>query len=233
MAFEVRGAVSGDVVGGRADQASATSAFMTRVYAWMMAGIAITAVTAFVVVTTPALLQVVLPLYLPLIIAELVLVIAFSFLSQKVSAPVAAMMFLGYAFLSGLTFSVIGLRYTGASIAGVFATTSLMYGGMTVFGAVTKKDLSPWRTFLVMGIWGIFIASIVNLFLGSGLLNFVLGCAGVLVFAGLTAYDNQKLREMHRAFGDRGNLAINGALMLYLDFINLFISLLRLFGSRR
>jgi FtsH-binding integral membrane protein len=142
-------------------------------------------------------------------------------------------MFLGYAFLSGLTFSVIGLRYTGASIAGVFATTSLMFGGMTVYGAVTKKDLSPWRTFLFMGVWGIFIASIVNIFLGSGLLNFVLGCAGVLVFAGLTAYDNQKLREMHRAHGDGGNLAINGALVLYLDFINLFISLLRLFGGRR
>jgi FtsH-binding integral membrane protein len=233
MAFEVRGAVSGDAQVGRSDQASATAAFMTKVYGWMMAGIGITAVTAFVTFSTPALMQIVLPLYLPLIIAELVLVFAFSFLSQRASPFVAGLMFLGYALLSGLTFSVIGLRYTGASIAGVFATTALMYGGMTVYGAVTKKDLSPWRTFLVMGLWGIIIASIVNLFLGSGMLNFILGCAGVLVFAGLTAYDNQKLREMHRAFGDRGNLAINGALMLYLDFINLFISLLRLFGSRR
>ncbi len=233
MGYEVRGAVTGDGQVGSVGAADATRAFMQKVYLWMMGGIMLTAATAFVVATTPALLQIVLPLYLPLIIAELVLVVAFSFLSQKASAPVAALMFLGYAFLSGLTFSVIGLRYTGASIAGVFATTSLMFGGMTVFGAVTKKDLGPWGTFLFMGLWGIVIASIVNIFLGSGMLSFVLGCAGVIVFAGLTAYDNQKLRQMHRAHGDRGNLAINGALILYLDFINLFISLLRLFGGRR
>lgn len=232
MRYQVPGAVTSDAQQGLAQDA--TRAFMTRVYAWMFGGLMLTAGTAFVVAATPALMQAVLPLFYPLIIAELVLVFAFSFLVHKVNPVVAALMFLGYAFLNGLTFSVLSLVYTGASIASTFAVTSLMYGGLTVYGATTKKDLSPWRTFLFMGLIGIVLASIVNIFLASGMLNFVLGCAGVLVFAGLTAYDNQKLREMHRAHGDaRGTLAINGALQLYLDFINLFISLLRLFGQRR
>lgn len=234
MAWQVPGAVTSD---SRLDQLGArdaTRAFMNKVYAWMVGGLALTAGTAFVVASTPALLQVVMPLFMPLIIAELVLVLAFSFLAHKVSSPVAALMFLGYAFLNGLTFSVIFLAYTGASIGGTFATTALMFGALSLYGTVTKKDLSAWGTFLFMGLIGVLIASVVNIFLGSGMLGFVISCAGVVVFAGLTAYDTQKLRSLYAQHGgERGNMAINGALQLYLDFINLFIMLLRLFGQRR
>jgi FtsH-binding integral membrane protein len=234
MRYPVPGAVTVDAQQRSAGALEATRAFMGKVYGWMTAGMALTAGTALIVASTPALLRVVMPMFYPLMIAEVALVLAFSFLSRRVSGAVAALMFMAYAFLNGLTFSVLFLAYTGGSIAGAFASTALAFGGLTVYGAVTKRDLSPMRTFLVMGLWGIFFASIINIFMASGMLNFVLGCAGVLVFSGLTAYDNQKLRQMHAAYGDeKGTMAIHGALTLYLDFINLFISLLRLFGQRR
>jgi FtsH-binding integral membrane protein len=144
-------------------------------------------------------------------------------------------LFLGYSVLTGLTMSVIFLIYTRSSIGSAFLLTAGTFGAMSVFGTVTRKNLSSWATFLIMGAIGIFIASIVQVFMQSPMLNFVLGCAGVLVFAGLTAYDTQKLREMHAGSGysSAATLSIVGALVLYLDFINLFLSLLRLFGDRR
>lgn len=110
-----------------------------------------------------------------------------------------------------------------------------MFGALSVYGTVTKKDLSAWATFLFMGLIGVLVAGVVNIFLQSNFLGFVMSCAAVVVFAGLTAYDTQKLREMHASSGyaSAGSLAINGALVLYLDFINLFLNILRLFGSRR
>jgi FtsH-binding integral membrane protein len=211
------------------------SAFMAKVYRWMVAGLALTAGTAWFVASSQEAFAIVRGLYLPLIIGELVMVFAFSAIAHRISATVAGAMFLGYSFLSGLTLSAIFFRYSLGSISTAFFITSAMFGAMSVYGTVTKKDLSAWGTFLFMGLVGVLIAGVVNIFLQSDLLGFVKSCAAVVVFAGLTAYDTQKLRELHASSGyaSAGSLAINGALVLYLDFINLFLNILRLFGSRR
>lgn len=209
--------------------------FMQRVYWWMSFGLALTGLTAFVVAMSPTLSSMVLGLFMPLLVVEFLVVIAFSFLQSKVSGPVAAAMFIGYALLNGLTFSVIFLVYQLGSIALVFAITAGMFGAMSAYGTLTKKDLSGWGSFLLMGLIGIMIAGIANMFLRSGMMTFVTSCAGVVIFAGLTAYDTQKLRQHHAnsGYSSAMSLAISGALMLYLDFINLFLKLLQLFGRRR
>ncbi len=209
--------------------------FMQRVYGWMSAGLLITGAIAWTVATNQSLMAMVLPLYLPLIIAELVLVFAFSFLQSKVSGPVAAGMFLLYAVLNGLTFSSIFLIYRLGSIGSAFAITAGAFGAMSVYGTVTKKDLTGWGSFLMMGLIGIIIAGIVNIFLQSDVLGFVKSCAAVVIFSGLTAYDTQKLRQHHAdsGFSSAMSLSVSGALMLYLDFVNLFLAMLRLFGRRR
>jgi uncharacterized protein len=213
----------------------ATRTYMGAVYRWMVAGLAITGITAVGVASNAELQQAVLGLYLPLIIGELVLVLALSFLATRVNAAVAAMMFIGYAFMTGLTFSVLFLVYSLGSIGSTFFITAGAFGALSIFGTVTKKNLSTWSTFLFMGLFGIILAGIVNIFMQSSGLSFVIACAGVLVFSGLTAYDTQKLRAHHSNMGhkSRGSAAITGALILYLDFINLFIMLLRLLGNRR
>jgi FtsH-binding integral membrane protein len=213
----------------------ATRTYMTAVYRWMVAGLAITGITAVGVASNAQLQQMVLGFYLPLIVGELVLVLALSFLAPKVSGPVAALMFTGYAFMTGLTFSVLFLRYSLGSIGSTFFITAGAFGALSIYGTVTKKNLSTWSTFLFMGLIGVILAGVVNIFLQSSGLSFVIACAGVLVFAGLTAYDTQKLREHHANMGhkSRGSAAITGALILYLDFINLFLMLLRLLGNRR
>ncbi len=209
--------------------------FMTRVYAWMAGGLFLTGSIAWVVSSSQALLDIFMPLFMPLLIAELVVVFAFSFMQSKVSGPVAAAMFLLYAALNGITFSVIFLAYELASVGMVFAITAGSFVGLSIFGTVTKKDLTAWRSFLMIGLFGIIIASVVNYFLHSGMMTFVISCAAVLVFAGLTAYDTQKLRALHASsgFSSQMSFSISGALMLYLDFINLFLALLRLLGRRR
>ncbi len=213
----------------------ATRTYMSAVYRWMVAGLAITGVTAVAVASNAALAQAVMGLYLPLIIGQLVLVMALSFLAPKVSGPVAALMFLGYAFMTGLTFSVLFLVYSLGSIGSTFFITAGAFGALSIYGTVTKKNLSSWATFLFMGLIGVVLAGVVNIFIGSSALSFVIACAGVLVFAGLTAYDTQKLREHHANMQhkSRSSAAITGALILYLDFINLFLMLLRLLGNRR
>lgn len=211
------------------------SAFMAKVYRWMVAGLALSAGTAWVVASSNELFSIVRGLYLPLVIGQLVVVFAFSMLARRLNAVLAGAMFLGYSFLSGLTFSAIFFVYNLPSITTAFLVTAGMFGALSLYGTVTKKDLSSWGTFLFMGLIGIIIASVVNFFLASSMMSFVISCASVVVFAGLTAYDTQKLREMHASSGyaSEGSLAINGALVLYLDFINLFLALLRLLGSRR
>jgi FtsH-binding integral membrane protein len=171
----------------------------------------------------------------PLIIGQLVLVFAFSALASRVNTAVAALMFLGYSLTTGLLFSTLFFVYTAGSIASTFFVTAGAFGALSVFGLVTKRDLSPIASFLFIGLIGLVLAGIVNIFLHSEMLSFVASCAGVLVFAGLTAYDTQKLKSMHATAGysSSGALAIRGALTLYLDFINMFIYLLRLFGRRR
>ncbi len=209
--------------------------FMAKVYRWMVAGLALSGATAWYVATNQALFSLVMGLYLPLVIAELAVVFIFSMLAPRLSGVVAGAMFLGYSFLSGLTFSAIFFRYNLGSITTAFLVTSGMFAALSVYGTVTKRDLSGWATFLFMGLIGIILAGIVNIFVGSTMMSFVITCATVVVFSGLTAYDTQKLRELHASsgFASVGSLAVRGALVLYLDFINLFLAILRLLGNRR
>lgn len=210
-------------------------AFMSRVYGWMFAGLSVTGMVALFTASSPQLVMQIAGLRWVFFFAQLGLVWAISGMAHRLSGAVAGALFLAYSVLTGLTFSVIFYVYTSGSIANVFLMSAGAFGAMSAFATFTKKDLSPWGTFLFMGLIGVFVASIVQVFVQSPMLNFVLGCAGVIVFAGLTAYDTQKLREMHAGAGYNSiaSLSISGALVLYLDFINLFISLLRLFGSRR
>lgn len=214
---------------------SAAGTFMSRVYAWMVGGLALTGVTAFLVATTPAAMQVVAGLFWPLAIAQLVVVFALSALAPRVSGPVAALMFLGYSFLTGLTFSGLFWVYQLGSVASAFFVTAGAFGALSAYATVTKRDLMPWSKFLFIGLIGVVLASLVSLFVHSGMLVFVINCVAVLVFGGLTAFHTQMLRQYYATAGYRSAqaLAVNGALMLYLDFINLFMSILSLTGRRR
>jgi uncharacterized protein len=209
--------------------------FMQRVYWWMSVGLALTGGIAWVVASSQQLTAMVMPIFYPLLLVELAVVFIFSFIQSKVSGVVAGAMFLAYAVLNGITFSVLFLIYDLGSIAATFAITAAMFGTMSIYGTVTKKDLSGWGSFLLMGLVGIILAGIVNMFLHNAMLDFVKSCAGVVIFAGLTAYDTQKLRKYHAqsGFSSAMALSISGALMLYLDFVNLFLQLLRLLGRRR
>lgn len=210
-------------------------AFMAGVYRWMVLGLAVTGGTALYVASNGALFESLLPWMRPLILVELGLVLALSWLASRINGVVAGALFLAYALLNGVTFSVIFSIYQLGSIASVFFVTAATFGALSLYGTFTKKDLSAWGTFLIMGLFGLVIAGVVNLFLHSEAVTFVTSCAGVVVFAGLTAWDTQKLRAFHASMGfsSAASLSIAGALTLYLDFINLFISLLRLMGKRR
>jgi hypothetical protein len=213
----------------------AQRAFMTRVYGWMFVGLSATAVTAFAAASSRAAMQFVAGSYLVLILVEFGLVLALSFLATRMNAAMAGLMFLAYAVVNGLTLSGIFFVYRLGTIGNAFAVTAGVFGAMTLYATVTRKDLSAWGSFLFIGLVGVVVAGIVNLFLANDLLGFVVSCVCVVVFAGLTAYDTQKLRNhfsVSYAGGGVGSLAIVGALMLYLDFINLFLAILRLFGRR-
>lgn len=210
-------------------------AFMTRVHGWMFGGLLVTGVMALLTLSNEALLRTVIDWRLGFMIAQVGAVLALSFLAPRLSGPVAATMFLGYSALTGMTFAILFLVYTAGSIAQAFFLTAGVYGAMALFGTITKKDLSAWGTFLFMGLIGVVLASVVNIFMRSDMMSFVVACASVLVFAGLTAYDTQKLREMHAntGYSSAATVSIVGALTLYLDFINLFLAILRLMGRRR
>jgi len=231
-----------------ASSGSDLAAFMRNVYALMTGGLLATAVTALLVASSPAAIQFLLGnriVFYGLMIAEIVLVWNFARITQRLSATGAAGVFLLYSVLNGLTLSVIFLAYTASSIATTFFVTAGTFGAMSLYGAVTKRDLTGVGNFMMMGLVGLLIAMVVNFFLQSPLVTWVTTCMGVLIFVGLTAYDTQKLRSMASAGTGAGagygaaagtqSLAINGALTLYLDFINLFLFLLRLLngGSRR
>lgn len=210
--------------------------FLWTTHAWMSLGLAVSGVTAWLVANTPALLRIIVgnPLvFFGLVIGQFAMVMVFARKVATVSAGTAGRMFLGYALLNGMTLSSIFVVYAHATLTQAFFVTAGAFAGLSVFGAVTKRDLGPMQQFLMVGVIGIVLASIVNMFFQSAALNFVTSCAGVLVFAGLTAYDNQRLKQMYAVTGGAGNLAINGALMLYLDFVNMFLFLLRLFDNRR
>jgi FtsH-binding integral membrane protein len=175
------------------------------------------------------------PLKWVVFLAPLAMVFLISFRIQKMSTGTAQIAFWAFAALMGLSLSSIFLVYTNESIARVFFITAASFGALSLWGYTTQKDLSGWGSFLMMGLFGIIIAMLVNLFIGSSALQFAISVIGVLVFAGLTAYDTQQIKEMYYVGDDgtvRGRKAIMGALRLYLDFINLFVMLLSLFGSR-
>lgn len=223
---------------GLSDQ-SLVNEFLQKVYIWMCGGLVLTGIVSWHVANSPNLLQSLVMnrnTFMGLIIAELVLVMIMSFMANRVSALVAGAMFVAYSALNGITLSVIFLAYTMQSIAQVFFLTAGMFAGMSIYGFVTKKDLTSWGSFLFMALLGMILAMIVNFFLQSSTLSLVTSFAGVIIFVGLTAYDTQKLKQIALANpGLAGNEkpAIYGALTLYLDFINLFLSLLNLLGKRR
>lgn len=216
--------------------AEAQRAFMARVYLWMFIGLGLTAATAFATAATPALYVPVMRNFFLFAIVELGLVFVLSMFAMRLSGAVAGLLFLAYSGLNGLTLSGIFFVYRIGSIADALALTAAVFGAMSLFATVTKRDLSGWSAFLFMGLIGVLVAGVINLFVRSDGLSFVVSCACVVVFAGLTAYDTQKLRTYFAsayAGGGVGSLAVVGALELYLDFVNLFLSLLRLFGRRR
>lgn len=213
-------------------------AFLSKVYGWMFLGLLITALTAFGVATSPALIEAVFVnrlVFWGLIIAQLGLVFYLSARVDRVAPMTAAVLFMIYSALVGVTSSVILLIYTAASIFSAFVVTAGMFGAMAVFGSVTKKSLAGWGQFLFMGLIGVILASVVGLFWQNDALQFVISIVGVVVFTGLTAYDAQRLKHMAVALPDGrvGSYAVVGALSLYLDFINLFFFILRLLGGRR
>jgi len=219
--------------------AEASRTFLQRVHMFMSLGLGATGLVALVVASSPSAMALVYGnaiVFPVLLVAELVLVFAFAPVAARVSASTAAAMFFGYAALSGVTFSVIFLRYTAGSIGSTFLITGGMFAGLSIYGATTKRDLSSIGSFCMMGLWGLILASIVNIFLGSPMLYWLTTFAGVIVFTGLTAYDTAKLKALGAQAGEgeaATKMALQGALVLYLDFINLFLMLLRIFGNRR
>lgn len=226
-------------------------AYMVRVYNYMAAAVALTGVVAWftfqAAVTTDASGAIVGltsfgqtifsgPAMIVLVLATLGLVFFISFRIQNLQYTTALTLFMLYAGLLGVMTSSIFLAYTGASITRVFFISAASFGALSLYGYTTQRDLSPMGSFLLMGLFGIIIASLVNIFLKSSGLDWVISVIGVGVFAGLTAYDTQRIKEMYSSTDDASTLgrkAVMGALSLYLDFINLFMMLLRLVGDRR
>jgi uncharacterized protein len=210
--------------------------FIRSVYAWMFGGLLLTAASAWWVVNSQAMQAIIFgnrAMPWVLMLAELGLVMYLSFRITKMSPGAAASIFLVFALLNGLTLSSIFFVYRMPDIFLAFVTSAGMFGAMSVYGMVTKRDLTSWGSFFFMGLIGIIICSVINIFLKSSALGFAISFIGVFVFLGLTAYDTQKLKAYATAPELRENLAVYGALALYLDFINLFLMLLRLFGGNR
>jgi FtsH-binding integral membrane protein len=226
-------------------------AYMIRVYNYMAAGVALTGVVAWLtfnaaVVTDAAgsitgltpFGQTIFsgPLTIVLFLGTLGLVFFMSFRIGNLQPSTALMLFMAYAALLGLMLSSVFLAYTGASITRTFFISAASFGALSLYGYTTQRDLSPIGSFLIMGLFGLILAMLVNMFLKSSGLEFAISAIGVLIFAGLTAYDTQRIKEMYSANDDgtiAGRKAVMGALQLYLDFINLFLFLLRFMGDRR
>jgi hypothetical protein len=210
---------------------------MLRIYNYMAGGLALTGAVAYAGAASGFYQQIIgTPLFWVVLFAPLGLVLLLSFRIQKMSLGAAQLTFWGYAALVGLSLSGIFLVYTGASIARVFFITAGTFAAMSLYGYATRTDLSRFGSFLFMGLIGVVIASLVNMFIASSALQFAISVIGVVVFVGLTAYDTQRIKEMYFE-GDgaviAGKKAIMGALQLYLDFINLFLLLMQFMGQRR
>ncbi len=210
---------------------------MRQVYIWMGLGMLLTAFIAYVTVSTSLINLAANPVILVVaIIAEFGLVIAINFAFQKISSGVAATLFFAYAALNGFTLSMVLLAFSIASVFVAFAATAALFGAMSIIGYTTKVDLSRMGTYLMMGVIGLVIAMVVNMFVNSGPLDTLISMAGVLIFTALTAYDTQRIGRMAAGMSMTGESAtkfgIFGALKLYLDFINMFLFMLRLVGRR-
>ncbi|ABA87562.1 inner membrane protein of unknown function UPF0005 [Syntrophotalea carbinolica DSM 2380] len=219
---------------------SQAEAFFPKVYNWMAAGLAVSAIVALLTVYSRTMMQLVFGnrlVFYGLLIAELLLVVTLSGAIRRLSAAAATGFFLLYSALSGVTLAAIFVLYTQSSIASTFLVTAGTFGAMSIYGHVTRRDLTSWGSFLFMGLIGFLLASVVNIFMQSEMIYWVSTYCGILIFVGLTAYDTQKLKVL--AMGgfangeERHKMAILGALRLYLDFINLFLLLLRVLGRRR
>lgn len=221
--------------------------YMLRVYNYMASGLALTGIFAALVAGTPAIQAIffqmtpnggVAPTLLGwvAIVGPVLMVLGLSFGINRMTARTAQSLFWVYAALMGVSLSSLFAVYTGVSITRTFFVTAASFAGLSLWGYTTKRDLSGFGSFLIMGLFGIIIASVVNLFLASSMLQFVVSVIGVFVFAGLTAYDTQKIKVMYYEADDSetaGKKAVMGALTLYLDFINLFLMMLRFMGDRR
>lgn len=220
---------------------SGLQTYMTQVYGWMTCGLLLTAFVSWFASRTPAVMEVIFTnqlTFFGLVLVQLALVFILSGMVHKMSPGMATTLFMLYSALTGLTLASIFLVYTYSSIASAFFVSAGMFGAMTAFGYTTKRDLSKMGSLLFMALIGILIASLVNIWLKSTALMWAITYIGVIIFVGLTAYDTQKLRNLGEQLevGDSVNLrrySIVGALTLYLDFINLFLMLLRIFGNRR
>ncbi len=222
---------------------SVSSAFpvlMRKVYVWMTLALVVTGFTAFGVASSPVIQMFLFSskaVFWGLFIAELALVMTVSAAINRLSLTTATLLFVIYSVINGVTLSVIFRVYTMSSIANVFFITAGTFGAMAFIGYTTKKDLSTMGRILMMALIGLIIASVVNIFWGNGMLDLIISYVGVAIFVGLTAYDSQKIKEMLQQAEDTDEsmqkLALLGSLTLYLDFINLFLYLLRIFGNRR
>jgi FtsH-binding integral membrane protein len=213
-------------------------AHMVRVYNHMTAGLVVTGIIAYLVSTSPAMIQAIFgsPLRIVVMLAPLAFVMVMSFGIQKLSLAALTATFYGFSVAMGLSLSTIFLVYTHSSIAQVFFISAATFLSMSLYGYTTGKDLTSWGSFGIMAVFGIIIAQLVNMFLHSAGMGFAISVIGVLAFTALTAYDTQKIKENYaESWGaeSNGKLALMGALSLYLDFINLFMMLLRLMGNRR
>ncbi|MEG2004523.1 MAG: Bax inhibitor-1/YccA family protein [Bilophila sp.] len=225
----------------RTANVSVASVFMRQVYQWMSVGLLVTAGTAFYVAGSETITKILFGNMVSMIvlaIAVFAMPLVLMSMISRLSSTAATGIFVVYSALMGAFLSSVLLVYTGASVMQAFVTTAGTFGAMSVYGTVTKRDLTAMGSFLMMGLFGLIIAMVVNIFLQSTMMEFIISCIGVLIFTGLTAYDTQKIR----AFGENAPLddatamrrgALLGALTLYLDFINLFLMLLRLMGDRR
>jgi len=214
------------------------TAFLRSVYGWMCGGLAITALTATVIASSPSIVIAIATnklLFWGLMIAQLGIVFVLSARVQQLAASTAGLLFVAYSALTGVTISFVLLAYTGESVATTFLVAAGMFGAMAAYGTMTRRSLAGFGQFLFMGLIGVVIASIVGIFWHNDGLQFMISFIGVIVFTGLAAYDAQRMKAMALSMptGQTTSLAIVGALALYLDFINLFLMLLRFTGSRR
>lgn len=218
---------------------SSVAVFMQQVYLWMTVALLVTAFSAYLTVSNEAIMTAAFSGFMPIVlmVGIIGIVMYLSFAMHKLSPAAATSLYLVYAVLNGVFLAPIALVYSGASIAKTFIITAGMFGGMSIFGMTTKKDLTGIGSFCMMGLWGLILAMIVNIFMQSSKMDFVISIIGVIVFVGLTAFDTQKLRQMGETAPIDDAVAMRrgallGGITLYLDFINLFLYMLRLFGNR-